>query len=59
MNLKKFIPDGSMVLMGLGVLAGAKLVSKAAERFMPRAAAPSAYKLPVKSQAYDDLVIVQ
>lgn len=54
------IPSGTNVLMALGVLMGAKLAAKMVARYMPTASpAPSAYKLPVRSAAFDDLVTVQ
>lgn len=60
MNVKKMIPSGTNVLMALGVLMGAKLAAKMVARYMPTASpAPSAYKLPVRSAAFDDLVTVQ
>jgi len=60
MNMKKIIPSGSAVLMALGVLAGAKLSGRLMARFMPVASPElSAFKLPVRSSAFDDLVVVQ
>lgn len=59
MNLQKHIPSTSKVLMGLGVLAGATLFGKGVSAVMNKSSAPapvqsSAYRMPVKSMAFDD-----